>query len=315
MAPPQIQRIAAPSSASIPDRLQTKSSTAMSSPLADPNLTQLRARLDVSTETEASAVFLQYQVEALRHPGNVDQYLVRLASIFEEYGFGPQKDLAAHSAKRRRAKLVKRLKSAWPEEIVDHYAFRNLATSALELVVRIAAWHEDASSERSNKQLAWTFAAVELNRAMLYRDSDWRGKQRYSPNVGQLIGQHHSQSKIQDPERPLETQDFRKALQSVHISLLQKMKHKSWDWGRGKTWEYLKLHSLGFDQHGILVRATGRLDGDLMERFLLPKLPTTTSEQAIVLRSPSMNASFAVDRPCVASCNDPAQKDGTTDQN
>ena len=91
------------------------------------------------------------------------------------------------------------------------------------------------------------------------------------------------------------------------------MKHKSWDWGRGKTWKYLKLHSLGFDQHGLLVRATGRLDGDLMERFLLPKLPTTTGEQANVLRSPTIIASLAANRSHAAVCDGSAPESRTTD--
>jgi len=187
---------------------------------------------------------------------------------------------------------------------------------ALDFLARMAAWHGHSSSGRSTsgkKQLAWIFTAVELNRAMLHRDSDWREKQRYSPNVGQLIGQHHSQSKIQESWRPLETQDFRNAFSSVHISLVQEMKHKSWDWGRGKTWKYLKLHSLGFDQHGLLVRATGRLDGDLMERFLLPKLPTTTGEQATVLRSPTMIASLVADHSHAAVCDESALETRTTD--
>jgi hypothetical protein len=91
------------------------------------------------------------------------------------------------------------------------------------------------------------------------------------------------------------------------------MKHKSWDWGRGKTWRYLRLHSLGFDQHGILVRATGRLDGDLMERFLLPKLPTTTGEQTTVLRSPTIIAWLVANRSRAAVCDDSAPENRTTD--
>jgi len=148
---------------------------------------------------------------------------------------------------------------------------------------------------------------------MLRSDTFWREKQRYSPNVGQLIGQHHSQSTVQDLWRPFETQGFQNAFQSVHISLVQEMKHKSWDWGRGRTWKYLKLHSLGFDQHGILVQATGRLDGDVMERFLLPKLPTTTREQATVLRSPTIIASLAANRSRAAVCDDSASENCTTD--
>jgi hypothetical protein len=148
---------------------------------------------------------------------------------------------------------------------------------------------------------------------MLYRDADWRDKQRHSPNVRQLIGQHCSRSTIQDPWRPFETQDFRKALQSVDTSSLLGMKHKSWMWGRGRTWKYLRLHSLGFDQHGVLVRKTGRLDGDLMERFLLPQLPITTGEQAIVLRSSGMTASIAENRACAAAYNESAPRNRTTD--
>jgi hypothetical protein len=91
------------------------------------------------------------------------------------------------------------------------------------------------------------------------------------------------------------------------------MKHKSWDWGRGKTWRYLKLHSLGSDQQGILVRTTGRLDGDLMERFLLPKLPTTTGEQTTVLRSPTIIASLVANRSRAAVCDDSAPENRTTD--
>jgi hypothetical protein len=265
--------------------------------LADPDLTELRARLHVSTKTDAIAEILRYQTEALQYSGDLDTHLIRLASVLEEYHYGQhasdvgktecisfwQRGLTAQFAMRRRAKLVKRLESVWPGEILDYYGCRELAIGALDFVVRMAAWHKHLSPGRATsreKELAWIFTAAELNRAMLHRDADWRDKQRHSPNVGQLIGQHCSRSTIQDPWRPFETQDFRKALQSVDTSLLLGMKHKSWMWGRGRTWKYLRLHSLEFDQHGVLVRETGRLDGDLMERSLLPQLPIHSGRQS-----------------------------------
>lgn len=330
MAPTQMHRIAAHRSSNDLDSPRTTPLAAVTILLADPDWTELRARLDVSTETDAITEILRHQTEALRYSGDLDSYLMRLASVLEEYHYGQhashvgetecvsfwRRVLTAQLAMRRKAKSVTRLESAWPGKVLDYYGFGDLGTSAVDFAVRMAAWHNHPNSERATpreKELAWTFAAVELSRAMLHRDADWRDKQRRSPNVGQLIGQHNSRSTIQDPWRPLETQDFRRAAQSVDFSLLLAMQHNSWNWDRGRTWRYLKLHGLGFDQHGILVRATGRLDGDLLECLLHPKLPSTTVEQEIVLRSPNVTTSSAVNSLSVAAYNDPASQNRTTD--
>jgi hypothetical protein len=79
---------------------------------------------------------------------------------------------------------------------------------------------------------------------------------------------------------------------------------------RGDTLSYTAWDSTS---RGILVRTTGRLDGDLMERFLLPKLPTTTGEQTTVLRSPTIIAWLVANRSRAAVCDDSAPENRTTD--
>lgn len=132
MAPTRIWHIANPRSANNLDLPRTTPSAAIMVPLADPDLTKLRARLDVLTETDAIVKVLRYQTEALQRSGDFDQYFIHLASVLEEYNLGQhashvgatectsfwQRVLTAQLAMRRRAKLVEKLKSAWPEEIL-----------------------------------------------------------------------------------------------------------------------------------------------------------------------------------------------------